>query len=189
MARPTDFRPSRSGWGVLWGLGMVSGFGPGFTFGAFQEEEPTMSEEPEITLSIGGTGGVYFLASPGLLIIDLEKRDRHIHNRRTDLRAILFGASADDQFEARLGGAALPSLARDTAWKDPQIFSPRPQPSSGGSGRYRVNPSQKLLRLDFEVDPRACRAGENRVDIRLVNPATTSRAVVLEKLEVHVDYL
>ena len=38
--------------------------------------------------------------------------------------------------------------------------------ASGGSGVYRVNPRQRLLRLDFEVDPRRCRIGENLVNIR-----------------------
>ena len=50
-----------------------------------------MDDETEITLGIGGTGGVYFLASPGKLIVDVEKRDRNLRRRRTDLRAILFG--------------------------------------------------------------------------------------------------
>ena len=37
----------------------------------------------------GGAGGAYFLATPGELAIHLQKRDRHAHNRRTDLRALL----------------------------------------------------------------------------------------------------
>ena len=44
-----------------------------------------------IDLHFGGAGGAYFLASPGELVIDLEKRDRNIHDRRTDLRAVLLG--------------------------------------------------------------------------------------------------
>ena len=50
-----------------------------------------MDDEAEITLGIGGTGGVYFLASPGRLIVDVEKRDRNLRRRRTDMRVILFG--------------------------------------------------------------------------------------------------
>ncbi|MDE2999792.1 MAG: BNR-4 repeat-containing protein [Gemmatimonadota bacterium] len=38
---------------------------------------------------IGGAGGAYFLAEPGELVIDVQKRDRNVHNRRTDLRALL----------------------------------------------------------------------------------------------------
>ena len=43
------------------------------------------------TAGIGGCGGAYFYAQPGDLQIELEKRDRNIRNRKTDLRAILFG--------------------------------------------------------------------------------------------------
>ena len=40
---------------------------------------------------IGGVGGVYFLAEPGELVVEVEKRDRHQYDRRTELRAILAG--------------------------------------------------------------------------------------------------
>ena len=107
--------------------------------------------------------------------------------KQVTLRAILFGAPEGQELEVRLGGAVLRPLTRDPMWKDPQIFSPRPQPASGGSGQYRVNPAQKLLRLDFAVVPELCRVGENRVELRLAEPAESGGNVVLEKLEVHVD--
>lgn len=50
-----------------------------------------MSAETDIELGLGGCGGVYFLASPGELVVGVEKRDRHLRDRRTDLRAILVG--------------------------------------------------------------------------------------------------
>lgn len=103
-------------------------------------------------------------------------------------RVILFQARPDDEFEVRMGGTPLRQLVRDADWKDPQIFSPRPQPASGGSGNYRVNPAQKLLRLDFAIDPQVCKVGENRVDVRIAEKAGDSRNVILEKLEVRVDY-
>lgn len=107
------------------------------------------------------------------------------------LRAVLFGASDDESVEVAFNGDALPPVARDPEWKDAQIFSPRPQPASGGSGQYKVNPRQRLLRLDFAVDPRACRQGENSVRIRLSGPPQESAAgqVALEKLEVHLTYV
>ena len=108
--------------------------------------------------------------------------------KQATLRAILFGASEGQELEVRLGGAALRSTARDPDWKDPQIFSPRPQPASGGSGKYNVDPRQRLLRLDFAVDPRHCRVGENQVDVGLAKGAKPARDVVLEKLELHVEY-
>ncbi|HJN13519.1 MAG TPA: BNR-4 repeat-containing protein [Pirellulaceae bacterium] len=49
-------------------------------------------EKPgEPILHIGGTGGAYFLAEPGELVIELEKRDLNRSGRRADLRAILVG--------------------------------------------------------------------------------------------------
>lgn len=106
------------------------------------------------------------------------------------LRAVFFDAGDDETVEASLNGASLPLVSRDPSWKDPQIFSPRPQPASGGSGIYRINPRQRLLRLDFAVDPHRCRVGENVVGLRLGTPAGQDSAgeAVLEKLEVHVHY-
>ena len=105
------------------------------------------------------------------------------------LRAILFDAAADQAVQAELNGAPLSLLARDPHWRDAQIFSPNPQPASGGSGSYQVDPRQRLLRLDFSVDPRKCLVGTNRVRLdcgRTKESATDE--VVLEKLEVHVRY-
>lgn len=106
------------------------------------------------------------------------------------LRAVLFNAADDERVELSLNGVTLPLLSRDAQWKDPQIFSPRPQPASGGTGDYRVNPRQRLLRLDFSIAPSQCRLGENTATIRLVGPApgSTDPNVALEKLEVHVRY-
>ena len=58
---------------------------------AQQQEDPVAGGETEIEFGIGGTGGAYFLASPGELIVDLEKRDRNRTGRHTELRAILVG--------------------------------------------------------------------------------------------------
>jgi len=110
--------------------------------------------------------------------------------KRVLLRAVLFGASEEEVVEAALNGDSLPLSVRDANWKDAQIFSPRPQPASGGTGQYRVDPDQRLLRLDFAVDPRACRQGENSAHLRIAhrsNPTATG-PVAVEKLEVHVQY-
>lgn len=45
----------------------------------------------EIDWAAGGTGGAYFLAQPGELVIEVEKRDRNQSGRVTELRAILAG--------------------------------------------------------------------------------------------------
>jgi len=106
------------------------------------------------------------------------------------LRTVLFHAADDQRVEVSLNGLPLPPLERDAQWKDPQIFSPQPQPASGGTGDYRVNPRQRLLRLDFAVAPGQCKLGENIATIRLAGlaPGPADAQVALEKLEVHVRY-
>jgi hypothetical protein len=106
------------------------------------------------------------------------------------VRVVLFGASDDESVSVTSNGAALPLLARDPHWKDPQIFSPAPQPASGGPGDYKINPRQRLLRLDFAVRPGQCRVGENAVSVLLAGRPDDPRGakVALEKLEFHVRY-
>ncbi len=106
------------------------------------------------------------------------------------LRVVLFGAGDDEVVQVKFNGTLLSLSDRDPNWKDSQIFSPQPQPASGGSGHYQVDPLQKLLRLDFAVDPHGCQMGVNRVQIRLESPPRTPQppVVVLEKLEAHVAY-
>ncbi|NLX97495.1 MAG: hypothetical protein GXY83_15110 [Rhodopirellula sp.] len=62
---------------------------------AFQTDaragDPGTADGDRIDLAIGGVGGVYFLAEPGELVIDLEKRDQNLRSVHTDLRAILTG--------------------------------------------------------------------------------------------------
>jgi hypothetical protein len=107
------------------------------------------------------------------------------------LSAVLRGASDEDRFEIRLNGAVLAPAGRDPGWKDPQIFSPKAEPDSGGSfSRYRVDPAQKLLRLEYQIDPQRCLVGKNQVEIRRIPNAAgaPSGKVDLEKLEVSVRY-
>ena len=107
------------------------------------------------------------------------------------LDVVLLGASEEDRFEVRLNGTALAPAARDPGWKDPQIFSPNPEPDSGGSfSRYRVDPNQKLLRLEYRIDPQCCLVGKNQVEIRRLPTAAgaPSGKVDLEKLELSVRY-
>ena len=111
-------------------------------------------------------------------------------NVSVTLRCILFQAGENDGFDIRLNGAALPVTTRDPDWKDAQIFSPKPQPTSGGKGDYKVNPKQRLLRLDCAVSREAWRRGRNQVGIRISARGQSSlkSVVQLEKLEAHVRY-
>jgi hypothetical protein len=106
------------------------------------------------------------------------------------VNAVLFGAAAGDRFELALNGVALQDPNYDYEWRDPQIFSPNPQPASGGRGEYKVDPQLRLLRLVYRADPRQFRPGENQVTLRITErvPYRPGRDVQVEKLEVEVRY-
>ncbi|MBN1346963.1 MAG: BNR-4 repeat-containing protein [Phycisphaerae bacterium] len=55
-----------------------------------KEESPSVGGAT-VDLAMGGTGGAYFLASPGELVVEVVKRDRNRRGGRRDLRAILVG--------------------------------------------------------------------------------------------------
>ncbi|NUQ65604.1 MAG: family 10 glycosylhydrolase [Pirellulales bacterium] len=136
-----------------------------------------------VNLSRGGPPGTLRLR----ISDDLPKHADRV--RKVLLRTVWFGANDDEAVEAALNGVSLPVLESDPHWKDAQIFSPAAQPASGGTGQYTVNPSQRLLRLDFAVAPRACRQGENLVQLRLAGrDKQAAGQAALEKLEVHVQY-
>ena len=103
------------------------------------------------------------------------------------LRAIVFGAEREDDFEARFNERPVDLHLRDPEWKDPQIFSPRPQPNSGNAAHHKVDPDQKLLRLDYILDPSRFRPGINTVELGLTK-ARADVSVQIEKLEIHLVY-
>jgi hypothetical protein len=88
-----------------------------------EEASAIVKGEADVPLSIGGVGGVYFLASPGQLVVEVEKRDRHIRGRHTELRAILVGPDREVLQEvsipfdggARGSGTGAPQRARLSA--------------------------------------------------------------------------
>lgn len=105
------------------------------------------------------------------------------------LRCILFQSDEADVFELRFNGTPLSITTRDPEWKDAQIFSPKPQPTSGGKGDYKINPRQRLLRLDCLVPVNAWNLGRNEVEVRVsVRTSSTKSAVQIEKVEAHVKY-
>jgi len=77
-------------------------------------------DETDVKFRIGGTGGAYFLAEPGELTVDVEKRDRNRRGRRTELQAILLGpdrrvlaqATIPDDGKAKGSGLGPPQRAR-----------------------------------------------------------------------------
>ena len=59
--------------------------------GSLPSTNPPTQEATDQVLLIGGLGAVYFLAEPGELTVELEKRDRNRGNSRIELRAVLAG--------------------------------------------------------------------------------------------------
>jgi len=100
------------------------------------------------------------------------------------LRCILFQATDADVIELRCNGTLLSVTTRDPEWKDAQIFSPKPQPTSGYKPRP-VNPKQRLLRLDCAVPVSAWKQGVNDVEVRVSSGKSNMQ---IEKLEAHVKY-
>jgi hypothetical protein len=84
------------------------------------------------------------------------------------LRLVLWSAFATDEIEVRLNGRPLPAPSRDPEWKDGQIYSDRAQLCAGARTGYTVNPSQRLLRLDYGADPAWFRVGWNDVAVRVL---------------------
>jgi hypothetical protein len=69
----------------------------------------THAAEPAIDLRLGGIGGLYLLAEPGELTIDIEKRDRNRRGARTELRAVLAGPDRKTLQEAVIPDDGLPA--------------------------------------------------------------------------------
>ena len=110
--------------------------------------------------------------------------------RQVALRLVLFRAAPGDQLEVRLNNRVLDSPQQDPEWKDPQIFSPKPQPASGGKGDYKIDPAQKLLLLRYSLAPGDCRLGKNEVSVRVLDrePFLPGADIQIEKIEVTLEY-
>jgi hypothetical protein len=110
--------------------------------------------------------------------------------RQVALRLVLFRAAPGDQLEVRLNNRVLDSPQQDPEWKDPQIFSPKPQPASGGKGDYKIDPAQKLLLLRYPLVPGDCRLGKNEVSVRVLDrePFLPGADIQIEKIEVTLEY-
>ncbi len=114
---------------------------------------------------------------------------------RVTMRLVIFGAKEGDKIGAKLNGVKLVQNNEDFDWKDPQIFSPRPQPNSGSAlpADLSVAPDQQLLRLEYELNPRLGRVGQNQIEVSIEHRepygyGSSIHNIVLEKLEIHLDY-
>ncbi len=106
------------------------------------------------------------------------------------LRVVLFGMKDGDLIEMRWGDEKLGPVKYDPEWKDPQVFSPKPQSASGGKGDYKVNPKQKLYRIEAAVPTGVWQKGSNTIEIRQSFYSQRDPVVVaqIEKIEAHLYY-
>jgi len=127
--------------------------------------------------------------TPVSLTIDIRDQFESEMVKNIALSLILYGAYEGDSIKVTLNGSALESPKADLSWKDPQIFSPNPQPSSGRNF-YRIDPDQRLMKLEFSARPAFFHVGHNEVNVYISErksfPAATN--IRIEKLEVLVQY-
>jgi hypothetical protein len=142
-----------------------------------------------VTLANDGRPAVLMMKVSDNLRADYDKV------KKVTLRAVIFGAKEGDEIGARFNGVNLPATLQDFSWKDNQILSPDPQGPSGGAmpPDLPIDPKQKLLRLEYNVNPGMCQVNENQVEIYIINRApyghgSTLYNIVLEKLELNVKY-
>jgi hypothetical protein len=115
--------------------------------------------------------------------------ERAAGTRATTLRLVLFQLGPEDRLEVLCNGRALTGGEWED-WKDPQIFSPKPQPASGGSGEYKPDAAQRLRRVQFRLSPEALLFGANEVAVRVAKRGSylPGQDVQLEKVEIFVEY-
>ena len=104
---------------------------------------------------------------------------------RIVLAIVLSGASELDPFELRLNGIELKASAKDDTWKDPQISYPKETPASGGKlTRYKIDPNQRLLRLECVIPPEFKLTNKNEVEVKLTS--ASQEVISVEKVEMSV---
>jgi hypothetical protein len=141
------------------------------------------------TMANDGRPGIFELK----ISDDLSSLSDYIKNLY--LHATIFGAKQGDKIGARLNGLELKEINEDFNWKDPQIFSPLPQPNSGSALPYGLpeDPNQKLLLVQFEINANSTKLGSNQLEIYLKHRepyghGSNLHNIVAEKLELHLDY-
>jgi hypothetical protein len=121
--------------------------------------------------------------------ITLHLSDAPTASNRILLRCVLFQAAEGDVFELSCNGTPLAIEVQDASWNDAQIVSPRPQPASGGKGSYKIDPQQRLLRIECTVPRKAWKQGPNTIELRLAARRHATRPPIqLEKVEAHLKH-
>ncbi len=109
-------------------------------------------------------------------------------SRPARLHLVFFALRPDDTIAVEWNGTPLTPTLRDPAHTDAQIFSPGPQPVSGGQHHHRAVTSQSLTRLEFVLAPGQVKKGANRLILRVATRGVFRPAefIKVEKAELHL---
>ena len=107
-----------------------------------------------------------------------------------DLSIVVHGMQPDDKVGVRLNGTELSLRERDDAHKDPQIFTPDPQPPAGRAQSKGANPEQRLTLLVYPIDGGDMRGGVNEVELWAdrTGPYPIGADLQVEKVEISVRF-
>jgi hypothetical protein len=104
---------------------------------------------------------------------------------RAELTILLFQSRPTDELSVTCNTTKLTLTQTDNNAKDPQIFSPKPQPNSGGKGDYKIDPNQSLRKLTYAVPPASLKKGPNQITIKIQTRAAyrPGEDIQIEKIE------
>lgn len=105
--------------------------------------------------------------------------------QQAELTILLFQSRPTDQLQVTCNTTPLTLTQPDNSAKDPQIFSPKPQPNSGGKGDYTIDPKQSLRKLTYAVPLTSLKTGPNQVTIKIQTRAAyrPGEDIQIEKIE------
>ena len=110
--------------------------------------------------------------------------------RGVELGVVVSNMQPDDSITAHLNGAELAQLKRDDSHKDPQIFTPEPQPPAGRATLAEPDPNQRLTLLRYAVDAAALTTGPNEISLQAnrAGPYPIGADLKVEKVEIGAHF-
>ena len=102
------------------------------------------------------------------------------------LAIVVHGMQPDDRIDVSLNDTELALSERDDGHKDPQIYTPRPQPPAGRGQSKAADPEQRLTLLRYAVAPPSLHRGPNQVHLRAqrTGPYPIGADLQVEKVEI-----
>ena len=110
--------------------------------------------------------------------------------RQAELAVVVYTLQPDDLVGATLNAEELPLAARDDSHRDPQLFSPAPQPPAGTARSTEPDPAQRLTLLTYALRPGRLRRGENHVALWVASRGSfpIGADIQVEKVEARMRF-